>query len=130
MLHVCYCTCSEVVRCHHFHKSMFFGDKKKASYVCSATLSDRLPLWSNAKHCAECPPLQNLAKEKFDPTAPFGLIDENAAVYFDFWSERNKGTPLYHEALRQSLHDVNGPFNKSCSVSRATNAFGLAGRLL
>ena len=102
------------------------GNRKQSSYVCSAKLSQRLPLWSNAKHCAECPPLQNFRSKAFQTSAQFGIIDEDAAIYFDFWSGR-------HEKLgalsvpRQSMHDVNGPFNSTCSASRETNAFGLAG---
>ena len=97
----------------------------KTNYVCSAKLSKRLPLWSNSKHCAECPPLD---RQSSNASAKFGLIDDTAAIYFYFWSERHKKVSS-KEALDQSMHDVNGPFEKSCSVSRATNAFGHAGGL-
>ena len=97
----------------------------KTNYVCSAKLSKRLPLWSNAKHCAECPPLD---WQSFNASAKFGLIDDTASIYFDFWSERHAKVRTY-EALDQSMHDVNGPFAESCSLSRATNAFGHAGMI-
>ena len=104
----------------------------QTSFVCSAKLSKRLPLWSNAKHCAECPPLatQNIygLKTTFGTARKFGRVDEDAAVYFDFWSGSHTEKPMsVHAALWQSLHDVNGPFHTSCSVTRATNALGLAG---
>ena len=106
---------------------MFFGGNNRTNYVCSAKLSKKLPMWSNAKHCAECPALGNLTNQPFDTTAPFGLIDDTAAVYFDFWSEPHEQLSPY-ATLFQSMHDVNGPFATSCSVSRATSAFGHAGR--
>ena len=106
---------------------MLLDGGKKSSYVCSAKLAKRLPLWSNAKHCAECPPLGRINAQLFDETAQFGLIDETAAAYFDFWSKRQQLPPFSTQALFQSLHDVNGPFNESCSASRATDAFGRAG---
>merc|ERR1719201_635635 len=119
--------CSEIDRCHRFTKSMLLVGDKRANYVCSAKLSNRLPLWSNAKHCAECPPLANNLTTAQALTAPFGLIDETAAAYFDFWSERRGEPILKQHPLLQVMHDVNGPYDKTCSLSRATNAFGLAG---
>ena len=106
---------------------MLLGEKKPTNFVCIAKLSERLPMWSNTKHCAECPPLTNVTGQPFDTTAPFGLIDDTAAVYFDFWSER-RGRLSPADTLYQSMHDVNGPFNTSCSLSRATGAFGHAGQ--
>ena len=106
-------------------KAVWDGGAKRSSYVCSAKLSKRLPMWSNHKHCAECPPLVSLTPPGSNTTEQFGLIDDTAAVYFDFWSDRPEQLSDY--ALYQSMHDVNGPFTNSCSVSRATNAFGLAG---
>ena len=109
-------------------KGKWFGGAfgGQTSFVCSAKLSKRLPLWSNAKHCAECPPLDaSLDGTAFGTAREFGRMDEDAAVYFDFWSGSHTEKPI--NALWQSLHDVNGPFNTSCSVTRATNALGLAG---
>ena len=134
---LCVCDCSQVDRCHRFSQSILLGGGRYverneilSSYVCSAKLSNSLPLWSNARHCAECPPLGNLTTQ-FDTTAPFGLIDDTAAIYFDFWSERtekhrNKNDVLF--TASQFRHDINGPFSTTCSASRATNAFGHAGQ--
>ena len=121
----CFC-CSQVDRCYHFSRSMLLNRKKRTNYVCSAKLSKRLPLWSNSRHCAECPPLSHFRHTLFDTSTNFGLIDDDAAAYFDFWSEVHEPLGNYG-ALQQSLHDMNGAFNDSCSISRATNAFGLAG---
>ena len=123
------CVCSRVDRCHYFHDSMLLHSTKQTSYVCSAKLSKRLPLWSNAKHCAECPPLKHFRSTMSETAARFGVIDEDAAVYLDFWSDRHEKLGGY-DALRQSLHDVNGPFQASCSASRKTNANDLAGRCM
>ena len=125
---LCVLGCSQVDRCHRLGRSMLVASGNMTNYICSAKLSKRLPLWSNAKHCAECPPLANLNTQPFDPAAQFGLIDDIAAAYFDFWSEIHEPAPTTVGALRQYLHDVNGPFAVSCSDSRATNAFGHAGR--
>lgn len=120
------CICSVVDRCSYFHSSMMSEAWKPSSYVCSAKLSKTLPLWSNARHCAECPPLENFTYDVFQTSTNFGLVDDDAAVYFDFWSEAHTKLHIYM-IPRQSMHDVNGPFNSTCSASRETNAFGLAG---
>ena len=104
---------------------MLLGYGEKSSYVCSAKLSKSLPLWSNAKHCAECPPLGTQA---FDAIEHFGLMDGTAAAYFDFWSEKRTLNGYVHEELYQSMHDLNGVFSESCSKSRATDANGHAGQ--
>ena len=112
-------------------KGKWFGGAfgGQTSFVCSAKLSKRLPLWSNAKHCAECPPLDaSLDGTAFGTAREFGRMDEDAAVYFDFWSgSHTEKLENVHAILHQSLYDVNGPFDTSCSVTRATNALGLAG---
>ena len=108
---------------------MLLHSTKETNYVCSAKLSKRLPLWSNAKHCAECPPLKNFRSAGLTASKQFGLVDGDAAVYFDFWSDRHEKLRSY-AAVRQAMHDVNGPFNSSCSESRKTNAYDLAGECM
>ena len=123
---VCVCARSQVDRCHYFHSSMLLDSTKQTNYVCTAKLSERLPLWSNTKQCAECPPLKNFPSATFETAAQFGLIDQHAAVYLDFWSDRHEHLGPY-KSLRQSMHDVNGPFESSCSSSRENNADDIAG---
>ena len=128
--------CSDVDRCWCLSVSLL-NEGKNTTYVCTSKLSTQLPLWSNNKQCAECPPLfenvPKLSRADACEESAFGQMDGLAGEYLDFWSGEEKVRPSV-DFLRivstehHKLADMNGPYNRTCSESRRNNNRGRAGQ--
>ena len=103
--------CSGVDRCWR----LSWRGNESASFVCTASVSAQLPLWSNARQCAQCPAWSkvdlNFSKSKACDQARFGDMDGSAGTYLDFWSA--------DVTLRYV--DTNGPYSSTCSELRNSN---------
>ena len=127
--------CSDVDRCWRLSYGRFtthriltgIADSVPTTFVCTAPLSAQLPLWSNNRHCAECPAWSAIGTgfrktEACDP-ARFGDTDGLAGTYLDFWSgETNRSA---NQSAR--FIDIQGPYSRTCSESRKSNGHGRAG---
>ena len=136
--------CSGVDRCWRFSMSLLNAGET-TNYVCTSFLSAQLPLWTNNRQCAECPPPSKFATnlsttEACDPLVRFGHMDRLAGTYLDFWSGENivlrsEGSGVSFDDFRlgstkpalSTLYNVNGPYSQTCSDSRKSNSHGHAG---
>ena len=130
--------CSDVNRCWRLSEGLLNGGDA-TNYICTSRLSAQLPLWSNSRHCAECPALWTIDNANFPKTdacdpEKFGGMDSLAGAYFDFWSGELtvKPGPTWSASFQRqrgewTLHDVNGPYNSTCSKAREGNSDDQAG---